>query len=145
MALTLYGVHHIAKSVLLCETVASGESFSIERTLAKTNLVGETLCVHNPALGLTSEHRLNLLKNGHELHLWGLQQAELPGSRLAPEYGTLGQTFTTQSILANCNVIVRFNSIDFAPEVESLEAHARLKVVQGTFKLHPFFNSKCRA
>ena len=73
LALSFYAVDHVAQSVLLCETVASGESFSVERVFADTaDLVREPLRVDNPALGLTSEHSLNLLKNRRKLHLRGL-------------------------------------------------------------------------
>ena len=63
LALALDGVNHVAQSVLLCEPVARGESFSVEGVFAETHLVGEALRVDDPVLGLSGEHGLDLLKN----------------------------------------------------------------------------------
>ena len=73
LALAFDAADNVAQSVLLCKTVAGGESLSVEGVFTDTaDLVREALRVDNLALGLTCEHSLNLLKDRRKLHLRSL-------------------------------------------------------------------------
>ena len=87
-------------------------------------MVRKTLCIDDPVLRFTGEHSLDLLEDGGELRLWCLKQTELPCRWLTPEHGALGETFPAESVLSHGDVVISFNTIDLAPEVECLEIHA---------------------
>ena len=73
LALAFDAADDVAQSVLLCKTVAGGESLSVEGVFTDTaDLVREALRVDYLALGLTCEHSLNLLKDRCKLHLRSL-------------------------------------------------------------------------
>jgi len=68
------------------------------------------LAIYDLSLALASEHSLKLLEDVLELHLGGLEDAELPGSRLAPVDGPFRESFVSKSVLADSDEVVSFNS-----------------------------------
>jgi len=101
----------------------SRDGRNIGGTFTQTQLIRVALVVNNLALALSCEHSLELLENLRKLHLRGLHDAELPRCGLAPEHGALREVLVTNCVLSHSDVVVRFNSFDFTPEVESLEPH----------------------
>ena len=68
------------------------------------------MAIYDLSLALASEHSLKLLEDVLELHLGGLEDAELPGSWLAPVNSSLWESFVSESVLADSNEVVSFNS-----------------------------------
>ena len=68
------------------------------------------MAIYDLSLALASEHSLKLLEDVLELHLGGLEDAELPGSRLAPVDGPFRESFVSESVLADSDEVVSFNS-----------------------------------
>ena len=109
LALTLDAGNDIGKSIVLSDAIG-GQLWEVEWLLIKANLIRETIASNDGSLALTSEHGLDLLKDGGEWHIGRLEEAELPRVGLAPEEGSLGEAFLAKGVLADGDVVIGFNS-----------------------------------
>ena len=109
MALALDGAHNVAQAVLLGQAIC-WERLWVVGAISETHDIIAGISIDDSALALTSEHRLDLLKDISILALGWLKQAELPSGGLAPEEGPLWEASVTDSVLADSNVVVRLDT-----------------------------------
>jgi len=141
LALILNHVHNIAQSFQFTDT-ACRQWWDIKRAFSESQLVRVAILVDNLALALTCEHGLELFEYRGILHFGSLEYAKLPRIWLAPEHCALWEVFVTDCVLADCDVVVSFDSFNFSPKIEHLELHGQLECAKCVLKLHALFCAK---